>query len=134
LGGAAQTATTVPLQTDGQHATAAEQQNRRREKEEEEKARRDIAVQVCYQCGTPSASSSSMSPKSSEQTSDLDQQPIPERVLKAAIDAFGQGATVYLDAPNYALGGRSPRELLKTTDGQQTVLSEIQAHVGGGPI
>lgn len=75
-----------------------------------------------------------MSPTSSEQTSDLDQQPVPECVLKAATDAFGQEATVYLDAPNYALGGRSPRELLKTTDGQQTVLNEIQAHVDGGPL
>lgn len=69
-----------------------------------------------------------------EQTNDRDQQPIPESVLKAATDAFGQGATVYLDAPNYALGGRSPRELLKTTEGHRTVLNEIQAHVGGGPI
>lgn len=75
-----------------------------------------------------------MSPTSSEQTSNPNQQPIPESVLEAATEAFGQEATVYLHAPNYALGGRSPRELLKTTDGQQTVLSEIQAHVGGGPI
>lgn len=69
-----------------------------------------------------------------EQTSNSDQQPIPERVLNAATDAFGQEAKVYLDAPNYALGGCSPRELLKSTDGQRTVLNEIQAHVGGGPI
>ncbi len=75
-----------------------------------------------------------MSPTSSEQTSNPNQQPIPESVLKAATEAFGQGATVYLDAPNYALGGRSPRELLRNMEGERIVLNEIQAHVGGGPI
>ncbi|ULQ46310.1 MbcA/ParS/Xre antitoxin family protein [Flagellatimonas centrodinii] len=71
---------------------------------------------------------------STVKTIDLKRQPIPESVLNAATDAFGSEAMAYLDAPNYALGGRSPRELLKTTDGQRTVLNEIQAHVGGGPI
>lgn len=70
-----------------------------------------------------------------EQTSDRDQQPIPESVLDAATHAFGSEAMAYLDAPNFALGGRSPRELLHSeTDGQRIVINEIQAHVDGGPI
>lgn len=75
-----------------------------------------------------------MCPSSPGETREQDQPPIPEGVLNAATDAFGSEAMHYLDAPNYALGGRSPRELLMRMDGQRIVLNEIQAHLGGGPI
>lgn len=75
-----------------------------------------------------------MYPSSPEQTSGPEQLPIPEDVLIAATAAYGGEAMHYLDTPNYALGGRSPRELLSRRDGQRIVLNEIQAHLGGGPI
>ncbi|WP_293002622.1 MbcA/ParS/Xre antitoxin family protein [Nevskia sp.] len=39
----------------------------------------------------------------------------------------------YLTTPNFALGGRTPAELLQTEAGQQQVLSELQAHLDCGP-
>jgi uncharacterized protein (DUF2384 family) len=39
----------------------------------------------------------------------------------------------YLTTPNFALGGKTPMELLHTEAGQQQVLSELQAHLDCGP-
>jgi hypothetical protein len=40
----------------------------------------------------------------------------------------------YLRAPNFALGGAAPRDLLKTAEGEQMVLSELQAQADSGPV
>lgn len=39
----------------------------------------------------------------------------------------------YLTTPNFALGGKTPMELLQTEAGRQQVLSELQAHLDCGP-
>ena len=57
-----------------------------------------------------------------------------ESVRKAAIAAFGAGAANYLHSPNFALGGRSPAEVLRRPDGLQIVLAEIQAQQDGALI
>lgn len=75
-----------------------------------------------------------MSPSPPEQISDPDQQSIPENVFDAATNAFGSEAMTYLDTANFALGGRTPRELLMKKDGPRIVLIEIQTHIGGGPV
>ena len=58
------------------------------------------------------------------------------RVLAMAREVFGSAdaARDYLRTPNFALGGAVPRELLKTAEGEQLVLSEIQAQLEGGPV
>jgi uncharacterized protein (DUF2384 family) len=43
-------------------------------------------------------------------------------------------ARTYLRTPNFALGGAVPRGLLKTAEGEQLVLSELQAQAEGGPV
>ena len=40
----------------------------------------------------------------------------------------------YLHTPNFALGGATPLELLKTGYGEPLVLGELQAHSAGGPV
>jgi putative toxin-antitoxin system antitoxin component (TIGR02293 family) len=40
----------------------------------------------------------------------------------------------YLRTPNFALGGAIPLELLKTAEGEQLVLNELQTHQEGGPV
>jgi putative toxin-antitoxin system antitoxin component (TIGR02293 family) len=40
----------------------------------------------------------------------------------------------YLHTPNFALGGATPLELLKTGYGEPLVLEELQAQVTGGPV
>jgi len=40
----------------------------------------------------------------------------------------------YLHTPNFALGGSTPLELLKTAEGEQLVLTELQTQAGGGPV
>lgn len=57
------------------------------------------------------------------------------RVLTMARDVFGSSdaAREYLQTPNFALGGAVPRDLLKTAEGEQLVLSELQAQAEGGP-
>ncbi|WP_295680577.1 MbcA/ParS/Xre antitoxin family protein [Nevskia ramosa] len=42
-------------------------------------------------------------------------------------------AKAYLTTPNFALGGKTPMELLQTEAGKQQVLSELQAHLDCGP-
>jgi putative toxin-antitoxin system antitoxin component (TIGR02293 family) len=58
------------------------------------------------------------------------------RVLAMAGEVFGslEEARKYLRTPNFALGGAVPRDLLKTAEGEQLVLSELQAQSDGGPV
>jgi putative toxin-antitoxin system antitoxin component (TIGR02293 family) len=58
------------------------------------------------------------------------------RVLIMAYDVFESldAAREYLRAPNFALGGVAPRDLLKTAEGEQLVLSELNAQAEGGPV
>jgi putative toxin-antitoxin system antitoxin component (TIGR02293 family) len=58
------------------------------------------------------------------------------RVLTMAQEVFGSAdpARKYLRTPNFALGGAVPRDLLKTAEGEQLVLAELQAQGEGGPV
>ncbi len=58
------------------------------------------------------------------------------RVLTMAQEVFGSAdaARKYLRTPNFALGGVVPRDLLKTAEGEQLVLAEIQTQSEGGPV
>ena len=58
------------------------------------------------------------------------------RVLTIAEDVFGslEVGRQYLRTPNFALGGAVPRDLLKTAEGEQLVLSELQTQAEGGPV
>jgi putative toxin-antitoxin system antitoxin component (TIGR02293 family) len=58
------------------------------------------------------------------------------RVLTIAWDLFGslEIARQYLRTPNFALGGAVPRDLLRTGEGEQVVLSELQTQAAGGPV
>lgn len=58
------------------------------------------------------------------------------RTLELARQVFGSAdaARQYLRTPNYALGGAIPRDLLKTAEGEQIVLGELQTQAEGGPV
>jgi putative toxin-antitoxin system antitoxin component (TIGR02293 family) len=58
------------------------------------------------------------------------------RVLSVAGDLFGslETARQYLRTPNFALGGKVPRDLLKTGEGEQLVIAELQTQAAGGPV
>lgn len=58
------------------------------------------------------------------------------RALTIAGECFGSlvAARNYLRTPNFALGGAAPRDLLKTAEGEQIVLGEIQTQAAGGPV
>jgi putative toxin-antitoxin system antitoxin component (TIGR02293 family) len=58
------------------------------------------------------------------------------RILTMADDMFGSldAARDYLRTPNFALGGAIPRDLLKTGEGEQLVLAELQTQAAGGPV
>ena len=58
------------------------------------------------------------------------------RVLTMTADVFGSFETArnYLRTPNFALGGAVPRDLLKTAEGEQIVVSELQTQAEGGPV
>jgi putative toxin-antitoxin system antitoxin component (TIGR02293 family) len=58
------------------------------------------------------------------------------RVLTTAWNLFGSLdiARQYLRSPNFALGGAIPRDLLKTSEGEQIVLAELQTQSAGGPV
>lgn len=43
-------------------------------------------------------------------------------------------AATYMRTKNFALGGRTPYELVATEEGTRQVLAEISAHAGGGPF
>jgi uncharacterized protein (DUF2384 family) len=51
-------------------------------------------------------------------------------------DVFGslEAGRRYLRTPNFALGGAVPRDLLKTAEGEQLVVSELQTQAAGGPV
>lgn len=58
------------------------------------------------------------------------------RALSLAAEVLGSPETAreYLRTPNFALGGALPRDLLKTAEGEQIVLGELQAQADGGPV
>jgi putative toxin-antitoxin system antitoxin component (TIGR02293 family) len=49
---------------------------------------------------------------------------------------FGDAKTArdYLKTPNFALGGKSPRELLQTAEGEPVVINEINAQNDAAPL
>jgi uncharacterized protein (DUF2384 family) len=57
------------------------------------------------------------------------------RVASVAARLLGsqEAGRRYLKTPSFALGGVTPLELLKTPDGEQLVLNELQARQEGGP-
>jgi uncharacterized protein (DUF2384 family) len=58
------------------------------------------------------------------------------RVATAAAEVLGSfdAARKYMRTRNFALGGATPAELLKTAEGERLLLNELQAHAEGGPI
>jgi putative toxin-antitoxin system antitoxin component (TIGR02293 family) len=58
------------------------------------------------------------------------------RVATAAAHLLGSrdAGRQYLRTSNFALGGATPLELLKTAEGEQLVLNELQTHQEGGPV
>lgn len=58
------------------------------------------------------------------------------RVTTAAAEVLGSfdAARKYMHTKNFALGGSTPAELLKTGEGERLVLNELQAQSEGGPI
>jgi uncharacterized protein (DUF2384 family) len=58
------------------------------------------------------------------------------RVTAAAAEVLGDFdmARKYMHTKNFALGGATPAELLKTSEGERLVLNELQAHAEGGPL
>lgn len=58
------------------------------------------------------------------------------RVATAAAEVLGSfdAARKYMHTKNFALGGSTPAELLKTGEGERLVLNELQTHAEGGPI
>ena len=58
------------------------------------------------------------------------------RVLAMAAEVFASlhAARNYLRTPNFALAGAVPRDLLKTAEGEQIVISELQTQAEGGPV
>lgn len=58
------------------------------------------------------------------------------RVTTAAAEVLGSfdAARKYMHTKNFALGGSTPAELLKTSEGERLVLNELQAHAEGGPL
>jgi uncharacterized protein (DUF2384 family) len=43
-------------------------------------------------------------------------------------------ARKYMHTRNFALGGSTPTELIKTAEGERLVLNELQAQAEGGPL
>lgn len=58
------------------------------------------------------------------------------RVTEAAANVLGDydSARHWIRARNFALGGVSPRELLKTAEGERIVLNELQTQSESGPL
>ncbi len=55
-------------------------------------------------------------------------------ILAAHVLADANAGRRYLRTPNFALGGEAPLALLRTADGEQMVLSELQTQADGGPV
>lgn len=73
---------------------------------------------------------SALSPTESDQALRL------ARVAALASELFGSAdeGRRYLHTPNFALGGATPLELLRTAYGEPLVLEELQAQGAGGPV
>jgi putative toxin-antitoxin system antitoxin component (TIGR02293 family) len=58
------------------------------------------------------------------------------RATLTATEVFGdfEAARTYMHTPNYALGGHTPAELIKTSEGERIVLNELQTQAEGGPL
>ncbi len=58
------------------------------------------------------------------------------RTTMTAAQVLGSfdAARAYMHAKNFALGGATPAELIKTSGGERIVLNELQAHAEGGPL
>lgn len=58
------------------------------------------------------------------------------RATLTAAEVLGgfEAARAYMHTPNYALGGHTPAELIKTSEGERIVLNELQAQAEGGPL
>ena len=58
------------------------------------------------------------------------------RATLTAAEVLGSfdAARAYMHTPNYALGGHTPAELIKTSEGERIVLNELQAHAACGPL
>ena len=58
------------------------------------------------------------------------------RVTLTAADVLGgfAAARAYMHTPNFALGGATPAELVKTGDGERLVLNELHTQAEGGPL
>jgi putative toxin-antitoxin system antitoxin component (TIGR02293 family) len=71
-----------------------------------------------------------LSPAESEQALRLG------RVAMLASELLGspEAGRQYLRTGNFALGGATPLELLKTAEGEQLVLNELQTQSAGGPV
>ena len=58
------------------------------------------------------------------------------RATLTAAESVGglEAARAYLHTPNYALGGHTPVELLKTSEGERLVLNELHTQAECGPL
>ncbi|MFM7086008.1 MAG: antitoxin Xre/MbcA/ParS toxin-binding domain-containing protein [Cyanobium sp.] len=58
------------------------------------------------------------------------------RATLTAAEVFGdfESARAYMHTPNYALGGHTPAELIKTSEGERIVLNELQTQAECGPL
>jgi len=55
-------------------------------------------------------------------------------VMAAELMGSAEAGRRYLRTHNFALGGATPLELLRTAEGEQLVLAELQAQADGGPV
>ncbi len=58
------------------------------------------------------------------------------RATMTAAEVLGSydAARAYMHTRNFALGGATPAELVKTSDGERIVLNELHAQAEGGPL
>jgi uncharacterized protein (DUF2384 family) len=58
------------------------------------------------------------------------------RTTMTAAEVLGSydAARAYMHTRNFALGGATPAELVKTSDGERIVLNELHAQAEGGPL
>ena len=58
------------------------------------------------------------------------------RATMTAAEVLGgyDAARAYMHTRNFALGGATPAELVKTSDGERIVLNELDAQAEGGPL
>jgi uncharacterized protein (DUF2384 family) len=58
------------------------------------------------------------------------------RTAMTAAEVLGSydAARAYMHTRNFALGGATPVELIKTADGERIVLNELQTQAEGGPL